>query len=143
MGLGGVSPGWVTEPGRTTDERAIASYRPLVRLLFVCTGNICRSPFAAAVARREGLDASSAGTDVVLGHATDDAIAVADEFGIDLRSHRSRQLTDELCDGADLVVRMSELGGGIDDPYGGGPDAYRRAYTQIERAVAELAEDLR
>jgi protein-tyrosine phosphatase len=113
------------------------------KVLFVCTGNICRSPFAAAVGRREGLDASSAGTDVVLDCATEDGIAVAGEFGIDLRSHRSRQLTDELRGEADLVVTMRELGGGVDDPYGRGRDAYRAAYAQIERAVVELAEELR
>ena len=126
-----------------------------MRVLFVCTGNICRSPFAAAVARREGLDASSAGLDVFEERATADAAAVAGEFGIDLSSHTTRRVTDDLLAGADLVVGMSDrhasllgggarvLDGGVEDPYGGGPDAYRRAYAQIERAVRSLAEELR
>ena len=122
---------------------------PPVKVLFVCSGNTCRSPFAAAVARREGLEGSSAGLDVIDERAADDAVAVASEFGIDLRPHRTRRLTDELRDGADLVIGMSArhatrvLGGGVEDPYGGGREAYRRAYAQIERAVVELAEEMR
>ena len=127
-----------------------------MKVLFVCTGNTCRSPFAAAVARREGLDASSAGLDVLQLRATDDAVAVAREFGIDLGLHTTRRLTDDVVAEADVVVGMSErhaaalgtgarvLGGtGVDDPYGRGPDAYRSAYAQIEGAVLSLAEELR
>ena len=126
-----------------------------MKVLFVCTGNTCRSPFAAAVARREGLDASSAGLDVLALRATGEAVLVAREFGIDLGDHTTRRLTDDVVAEADVVVGMSErhaaalgagarvLGGGVDDPYGRGPDAYRSAYAQIEGAVLSLAEELR
>jgi protein-tyrosine phosphatase len=126
-----------------------------MKVLFVCTGNTCRSPFAAAVARREGLDASSAGLDVLALRATDDAVIVAREFGIDLGAHTTRRVTDEVVAEADVVVGMSDrhaaalgagarvLGGGVEDPYGCGLDAYRSAYAQIERAVQSLAEELR
>jgi protein-tyrosine phosphatase len=125
-----------------------------MRVLFVCTGNTCRSPFAAAVARREGLDASSAGLEVLQLRASDDAVAVAREFGIDLGAHTTRRLTDDVLAGADVVVAMSErhataigpgarvLGGGVEDPFGRGLDAYRHTYEQIERAVRSLADEL-
>jgi protein-tyrosine phosphatase len=125
-----------------------------MKVLFVCTGNTCRSPFAAAVARREGLDASSAGLDVLALRATDEAVLVAREFGLDLGSHTTRRLTDDVVAEADVVVGMTErhaaalgagarvLGGGVDDPYGRGLDAYRSAYAQIEQAVCSLAEEL-
>jgi protein-tyrosine-phosphatase len=126
-----------------------------MKVLFVCTGNTCRSPFAAAVARREGLDASSAGLDVLALRATGEAVLVAREFGIDLGTHTTRRLTDDVVAEADVVVGMSDrhvaalgagarvLGGGVDDPYGRGLDAYRSAYAQIEGAVLSLAEELR
>jgi protein-tyrosine-phosphatase len=125
-----------------------------MRVLFVCTGNTCRSPFAAAVARREGLDASSAGLDVRQLRASDDAVAAARAFGIDLGSHATRRVTDDVLAGADIVVGMTDrhasalgpgarvLGGGVEDPFGRGPEAYRRSYAQIEAAVRSLAEEL-
>jgi protein-tyrosine-phosphatase len=126
-----------------------------MRVLFVCTGNICRSPFAEAVARRAGLDVESAGLSAYEGAGpTDDALAVARELGYDLSSHRARPLTKEMLERADLVVGMtaahvSALGGSarllgeadLDDPIGRGPDAYRRAYAQIEQDVRKLLEE--
>jgi protein-tyrosine phosphatase len=50
---------------------------------------------------------SSAGTMSWGGHATDHAIAVMHELGIDLRDHESRQLTAEMVESADLVLGMT------------------------------------
>ena len=127
-------------------------HRP--RVLFVCTGNTCRSPFAAAVARRHGLDASSAGLDVHEPRAGGDAIAAARARGVDLSRHTARPLTDEALAAADVVVAMTDaqvrllprarvLGDGIPDPYGRGPEAYSGTYDRIERAVDALAAELR
>jgi protein-tyrosine-phosphatase len=126
-----------------------------MRILFVCTGNICRSPFAEAVARGAGLDVESAGLAAYEGaEPTDDAVAVARELGYDLSSHRARPVTEEMLERADVVVGMtaehvSALGGSarllgevdLDDPIGRGPKAYRRAYAQIERDVRKLLEE--
>ncbi|HEX2293425.1 MAG TPA: hypothetical protein VHH55_08930 [Gaiellaceae bacterium] len=126
-----------------------------MRVLFVCTGNICRSPFAEAVARREGLDAESAGLEAYAGAGpTGDAIAVARELGYDISSHRARPLSAEMVERADVVVGMTAahvgtLGGGsrlmgeadLDDPIGRGRDTYRRVYAQIEADVRKLAEE--
>jgi protein-tyrosine-phosphatase len=125
-----------------------------MRVLFVCTGNTCRSPFAAAVARREGLEAESAGLSAFEGSTPpEDAVAVAAEYGVDLGAHRAQRLTPALLDEADVVVAMTGdhlraiasdkarllVDADVDDPIGGGIDAYRRAYGQIESGVRALA----
>ena len=97
-------------------------------LLFVCSGNTCRSPMAEAIAR--GLlrdrgwmhvEVRSAGTGAAPGSAASpEAVEVAREHGLDLDSHTSQPLTAELIQWADLVLVMGtshmhvvrELGGG-------------------------------
>jgi protein-tyrosine-phosphatase len=97
------------------------------RILLVCTGNICRSPLAAALLERAlaergtaGLDVSSAGTGAWDGApVSEGAYLVGLERGLDLSGHRARLLTRELVEQADLVLtmarhhraRVDELGG--------------------------------
>jgi protein-tyrosine-phosphatase len=86
-----------------------------VKLLFVCTGNICRSPMAEAIARRlldaagrEDVVASSAGTAAWDGApASEGAYLIALEHGLDLSAHRARQITTDLVESADLILGMS------------------------------------
>ncbi|MGE5802923.1 MAG: low molecular weight protein arginine phosphatase [Gemmatimonadota bacterium] len=95
-------------------------------VLFVCTGNICRSPLAASLLERalkdRGLevDVTSAGTGAWDGApASEGAYLVGLERGLDLSGHRARLLTRELVDEADLILtmarhhraRVDELGG--------------------------------
>jgi protein arginine phosphatase len=95
-------------------------------VLFVCTGNICRSPLAASLLVRalkdRGLevDVTSAGTGAWDGApASEGAYLVGLERGLDLSGHRARLLTRELVDEADLILtmarhhraRVDELGG--------------------------------
>ncbi len=83
-------------------------------VLFVCTGNTCRSPLAEAMARKlaaaRGLDAvfSSAGTSAWQGSpASDGSMLVGLERKLDLSTHRSRPLTRELVEEATLILGMS------------------------------------
>jgi len=83
-------------------------------LLFVCTGNTCRSPLAAALARLEAgrrgmaLEASSAGTSAAAGSpASEYSMRAAERRGADLTSHRARPLERRDVAGADLVLGMT------------------------------------
>lgn len=84
------------------------------RVLSVCTGNVCRSPFAAQLLAARlaawGVDAevTSAGTHAMVGHAmTPEAAEMSLRAGVDPGAHRARQLTAEMIDDADLVLVAS------------------------------------
>ena len=82
-------------------------------LMFVCTGNVCRSPMAEYMLRRRlgtdrEWDVCSAGTSAGYGMpASGSAEEVLSEMGIDLAPHRSRPLTREGVDAASLIVVMT------------------------------------
>jgi protein-tyrosine-phosphatase len=85
-----------------------------VNVIFVCTGNTCRSPLAEALARRaaqqRGLDVAfaSAGTGAALGApANDGAILVGLERGVDLSRHRSRPLLPAAVSDDTVVLVMA------------------------------------
>ncbi len=88
---------------------------PPLRVLFVCTGNICRSPMAEGLARhhaaRRGLDldCGSAGLIARRGHpASANGVLVLAERGVDISGHGARRLDAELVSWADVVVAMEE-----------------------------------
>lgn len=83
-------------------------------VLFVCSGNICRSPFAEGYLRHrlgDGVDirAASGGTLGIEGSpASPETLRIAREMGFDLSRHRSRGLTLDRVDEADWVLVMEE-----------------------------------
>ncbi len=130
-------------------------------ILFVCSGNICRSPMAEAIARlhRPGGAFASAGTWARRGDpATPEAVAAGAEIGADLAGHRSQPLSPALLAEAERVFVMTEehlrdvaallpaaagraelldpAGVPVADPYGQSLGDYRRCCDQIAAAVA-------
>lgn len=137
-------------------------------IIFVCTGNTCRSPLAEALARRmaeergiTGVTFTSAGIGALEGApASDAAILIGIERGVDLSRHRARSLTSVLhhTAGDTLILTLSrshlpavrtmtpetpvyllddyasrgEHQRSVSDPYGGGLEDYRAAADDIE-----------
>mgnify|MGYP001825949688 CR=1 FL=1 len=81
-------------------------------VLFLCSGNICRSPVAEVVARARfggpGLEFGSAGLDTIDGHGPSSGSVVwASVREFDLATHRSRQVTVDRLEGVDWVIGMT------------------------------------
>lgn len=94
---------------------AVTIRSPFLHILFVCTGNICRSPIgerlAAAYAAENGihdLKVSSAGTRAVIGRPIHrEAAAVLHNLGGDTSGFAARQLTSKIASAADLIIAMT------------------------------------
>ena len=101
-------------PWRRRGAAARVRQRGLERVLFVCHGNICRSPFAAYAAGRklaaqgkQGFVVASAGFIGPGGRPSPpEALAAAAALGVDLTRHRSRLLTPAIVRDAVLIVVM-------------------------------------
>lgn len=130
-------------------------------MMFVCTGNICRSPFAEHYARSvwpTTVTVSSSGTSAIAGMSpTDHMMTVGRESGLDLRQHSAAPLgagpTPSLVyamerhhlravraafpDLDPSAVRLLP-GGEIEDPYGGDIATYRTCASSIMKAIDEI-----
>lgn len=121
------------------------------KVLFLCIGNMCRSPMAEALARKYGsdvLEVSSAGLMPQLNaHAY--TRSVLKEKNVELGDHLPRRFRDLDLSQYDLVVNMTgsplsaNLGvpvenWDVEDPYGGTEDDFRTVREVIEMAVMHL-----
>ena len=87
-----------------------------MRILFICTGNTCRSPMAAGYFKSllnsdetNRVEVLSAGTFAGNGEpASANSIRSARKLGIDISDHKSALLTRELAESADIIVAMTE-----------------------------------
>ena len=103
-----------------------------MRLLFICTGNTCRSPLAEAIARKVAVErgladveVASAGTSAWDGApASDGALLVGMERRLDLSAHRAQSLTRRLVEGSDLILVMGPHHLDRIEALGGGSKAY-------------------
>lgn len=112
----------VIREGILTRDEVLSTAADLI--LFVCTGNTCRSPMAEAMAREvtsqamgipvddvlaRGIKFSSAGTATALGmSASDGSLEAGAEIGIDLGNHRSQPIDDSLLQRAIKIYCLSD-----------------------------------
>ncbi|PLR96616.1 low molecular weight protein arginine phosphatase [Bacillus sp. T33-2] len=142
----------------------------MTRILFVCTGNTCRSPMAEALLNSKkipGVEVKSAGVYAVSGSdASPNAKIVMHENQL-AHNHRSTLLTEKEVEWATLILTMTsshkaavvssfphsagktftlkEFAGDknnpdIGDPFGGTVDIYRAAYYEIKEAIEKALE---
>jgi protein-tyrosine phosphatase len=158
---------------RTRALYALGAYRSardiewaaVTRLVFVCKGNICRSPYASARASLLGVPSASFGLDAAEGAPADPAAwRAARSRAVDLSAHRSaRRESCRITDGdllvvfepsqlaeikrrhADRMPRVTLLGiwaqpirPHIQDPYGRSDRYFQSCFTIIDANIAEL-----
>ena len=137
------------------------------RILFICTGNTCRSPLAEGLAKKMASDRGlspefeSAGLSVFPDGANPHSVTVAAEYGADLTKHRARPLTDTMLLQADQIYTMTKSQADflkriypsgnekiktlcdqdVSDPYGGSEDDYRLCAQQIWEGLQQRWEE--
>lgn len=130
-----------------------------MNVLFVCTGNTCRSPMAEGFYNKKyGCGAKSAGIYVEnREHPSQNAVRAMQKHGIDISEHISTQVTPEDIKQADHVYTMTEghavilreafpeaadkisvLGKGISDPFGADIATYEKCAEEISGYVEKL-----
>ena len=83
-------------------------------ILFVCKGNICRSPFAEYIARNIALERSlngivffSAGLQVPVSlQSPQEVLEAAEKFGVNLNAHKSTGITNRVAESCDMIIAM-------------------------------------
>ena len=142
-----------------------------MNVLFVCTGNTCRSPMAAAlfnkIAVERNLDVriESAGLFAHDGDpASTEAIIAMKKYGIDLLGHHAQTINTELLEKSNLILTMTAahkmviepsaqgktytlceyagMDGDIPDPYGGDVAEYEECADKIYEALLKVADKL-
>lgn len=138
------------------------------RVMTVCFANICRSPVAEVLLQQvladKGVEVTSSGVQARLGYgAPEPMVRLMREREIDLTSHRSKPIDDQLVSWSDLILVMEKshqkfiesryprscgkvqlLGrwsvGEVADPFGGSEEQYALAVQEIDEAVRLWAE---
>ena len=132
-----------------------------MNVIFVCTGNTCRSPMAEYYLKSKNLNDVSVKSRGFSGgdSANEKSIAVMKEVGIDISNHISKSITADEVQNADAIICMTEshrqmlllygadnsklyvLGDGIADPFGCDIDTYRTCRDEIFSNIDKLIEN--
>ncbi len=168
-----IQMGFLSRPGnrRRYAQRARRAVQRARHVLFICKGNICRSPFAEYYAKRvfpSSIEIRSCGYFPIQNRMSpEDAITASKTFGIDLSAHRSRLITERLLRQADVAFIFDEenkkilaerfsfasdkiyfLGALspeksiiIKDPYGGGLEGFKLNYQSVMLALDTFFKD--
>ena len=144
-------------------------WQSIDRLVFVCKGNICRSAFAEVMTQSLGVEAISCGLDTIENaRANQDAIYVAERFGVDLKKHRTLPVMYVNLKHSDLLIAMepwqinflkdnlkrkhqSTLLGlwtspvlpHLQDPYGASHAYFESCFHSIQMCVENLSEKIK
>jgi protein-tyrosine phosphatase len=121
-------------------------YNPVIELLVLCTANQCRSPMAEVLLRRHleiaGVDATVSSAGIYHGGvpATHHGVDVMSVRGLDLSTHTSRQMDEEMVRRADLVIAMARMH--VREVAVLAPDALSKTFTlkELARDAAKVGE---
>ena len=138
-----------------------------MKILFVCTGNTCRSPMAEGLFKKiitekniDNAECSSAGLFAMTGdEVSKNSVEACERFGVDISSHRARRITSYILDETDKFVCMTNdhaaslslyvpsekiivLGEGIPDPYGGNIETYMICANLIKTALLHQIDEI-
>lgn len=130
-----------------------------MKVIFVCTGNTCRSPLAEGLFKKmlsekgiEGVEVTSAGLAAFAGdEVSANSVEAAKKYGVDISTHKARCLSPyELDDSIFFCMSASHMaallpyvgkervfliGAGISDPYGGNQEIYDKCAEEINIAL--------
>lgn len=132
-----------------------------MKVIFVCTGNTCRSPMAEYYLKSKKIDGVLVTSRGFCANeaVNPNSVAVMNEVGIDISCHRSQRITAAEIEDADAIFCMTEshkqhltamglnknnifvLGGGIDDPFGNDIHTYRNCRDNIFTSIDNLIKD--
>lgn len=137
-----------------------------MEIIFVCTGNTCRSPLAEGLMKKllsdrgiDGIEISSAGLAAYPGdEVSEKSVKAAEKYGVDISAHRSRRINQYMLESAVFVcmtashaqalapyvnkTRLFVMGDGIPDPYGCTQEEYDLCAEKINEALPLVLCDI-